>query len=50
MPAMKALPNGLPKVALLTIGKRRALSYGYTENVRPRDFCPLPLPTQPPFL
>jgi hypothetical protein len=43
---MKALPNGSLKVAPSTIGKRRALSYGYTENVRPRDFCLLLLPTR----
>ena len=44
MPAMQALPIGSLKVAPSTIGKRRALSYGYTENVRPLDFCLLLLP------
>lgn len=43
---MKALPNGSLKVAPSTIGKHRALSYGYTGNVRPRDFCLLLLPTR----
>jgi len=46
MLAMRALPNGLLKVAPSTIGKCRALSYGYMENVRLRDFCLPLLPTR----